>query len=143
MRSNRRTIEAFVKKVVTARPTESLAAVARLMEQHHIGAVIIVEHDRPTGILTDRDLALLLGARGVAPQTEVKSVMKQPVRVAYWDDGVFDVTEVMMEHRVRRVPVVDDKEELIGLVTLDDLLRVLSQEFANLAQSARSDMEVK
>ena len=143
MRPNRRTIESFVKKVVTAEPGDTLASVAQLMEQHNVGAVVVVEHRKPVGIVTDRDLALQLGARGVPAQTAVVKIMKQPIRVVYRDDGVFDVTEAMVDNGVRRLPVVDNDEQLVGLVTLDDLLRVLSRELSNLAQGIQSEMEVK
>jgi CBS domain-containing protein len=52
------TIEKFVKQVVTASPSESLGAIARRMEQHNVGAVVIVEGQRPVGIVSDRDLGL-------------------------------------------------------------------------------------
>jgi CBS domain-containing protein len=54
----------FTKQVITAGPAETLAGVARLMQEHHVGTVVLVEDQRPVGILTDRDLALALGARG-------------------------------------------------------------------------------
>jgi CBS domain-containing protein len=58
----------FTRAVVTAGPEETLAAVAKKMQEHNVGTVVIVEDRRPVGIVTDRDLALALGARGVSPQ---------------------------------------------------------------------------
>jgi CBS domain-containing protein len=71
------------------------------------------------------------------------TVMSKPPKVVYRDEGVFDATQAMMDYGVRRLPVVDDNEELVGLVTLDDLLRVLSKELSNLSQGIRSEMEVR
>jgi signal-transduction protein with cAMP-binding, CBS, and nucleotidyltransferase domain len=138
-----KTIETFVKKVVTVLPCESLSSVARAMEQHNVGAVVVAENRRPAGIVTDRDLALHLGAHGMSAQTPVLKIMTAPVNTANRDDGVFDATQAMMEYRVRRLPVVDDDGELVGIVTLDDLLKVLSGELSALIQGIKSEMEVK
>lgn len=137
------TIESFVRKVVTANPWDSIAAIAGSMEQHNVGAVVIAENHKPVGIVTDRDLALRLGAHDVAPQTRAVTVMSKPVKTVHSDEGVFDTTQSMMEYGVRRLPVVDDDGELVGLVTLDDLLRVLSRELSNSSQSIKSEMEVE
>jgi CBS domain-containing protein len=138
-----KTIEKFVKRVVTAAPSDALAAVARQMEEHNVGAVVIVETHRPVGIVTDRDLALQLGARGVSPRTAVGEVMSTPVQTVSSDEGVFDTSLVMKENGVRRLPVVDEDGRLVGLVTLDDLLRVLSRELTNLTEGIRTEMEIQ
>ncbi|MCI0456717.1 MAG: CBS domain-containing protein [Gemmataceae bacterium] len=138
-----KTIEKFVKRVVTAAPGDALAAVAQQMERHHVGAVVIVENHRPVGIVTDRDLALQLGAHGVAPRTPVGEVMSTPVQTVSSDDGVFDTSQVMKESGVRRLPVVDEDGRLVGLVALDDLLLVLSRELSNLTESIQTEMEMR
>ena len=137
-----KTIEKFVKRVVTAMP-QTLAAVARLMEQHNVGAVVLAENHRPVGIVTDRDLALHIAAHGVPLQAPAARVMSTPVMTVGRDDGVFDTTQSMMESGVRRLPVVDEDGRLVGLVTLDDLLRVLGRELSNLLDGIRSEMAVK
>jgi len=58
----------FVREVVTAGPRDSLAKVAKLMEQHNVGTVVVAEQDRPVGIVTDRDLALAACAGRVSPE---------------------------------------------------------------------------
>jgi CBS domain-containing protein len=136
-----KTIEKFVKKVVTTRPNVSLSSVAHLMEQHNVGAVIVVENDRPVGIVTDRDLALAVAARGIALETAASRVMSAPVITADLSDEVLDTTRTMMEARVRRLPVIDNDGRLVGLVTLDDLLRLLSRELANLIEGIKPEME--
>lgn len=124
----------FATKVVSAGPKESLAVVARLMEQHNVTAVVIVVDQKPIGLVTERDLALALGARGTPPQTCVERVMHSPVATIEQHLGVFHATEQMSNHRVRRLPLVDDEGCLVGIVTLDDLLKLLAGELSNLAQ---------
>jgi CBS domain-containing protein len=136
-------IERFNRPVVTASPNDSLASVARSMAEHNVGAVIITENHRPVGIVTDRDLALALGARGTSPQTPVVRVMTTPVETINQDEGVFAATEAMRTSRARRLPVVDDDGLLVGLVTLDDLLRLLSREPANLQEGIAAELEVR
>jgi CBS domain-containing protein len=138
-----KTIERFIKRVVMAGPQEPLASVAHFMEEHHVGAVVIVENHKPVGIVTDRDLALQVVARGVSPQTPVVRVMSTPVQTIYQDEGVFDTTQAMMSAGVRRLPVVDEDGRLVGIVTLDDLLRVLSRELSNLTDGIKPEMETR
>lgn len=135
-----KTIERFFKRVVTARPQETLVAVARLMEQHNVGAVVIVENHAPVGMITDRDLALEVVARGTSVQAPVVQIMSTPPKTVSLDAGVFDTTRTMMEAGVRRLPVVDAEGRLVGLVTLDDLLRIMSCELSHLAEGIRSEM---
>jgi CBS domain-containing protein len=136
-------IEQFVRKVVTAQPQDSLAAVARRMQEHNVGAVVIAERQRPVGIVTDRDLALELGARGTPPECPVVKVMSTPVEIVSLGEGVFDVAELMKEYKVRRLPVVDEDGILVGLVTLDDLLHLLARELWNLTQVVEAEMGVQ
>lgn len=138
-----KTIEKFVKKVVSAAPRESLATIARLMGQHNVGAVVIAETGKPVGIVTDRDVALRVVAQGLSSQARAGEVMSTPVKIVHRDEGVFDTTQVMMELGVRRLPVVDDDGLLVGLVTLDDLLRLLVRELSNIVEGIKQEMEVK
>jgi CBS domain-containing protein len=138
-----RYVENFAKPVLTAAPDDSLASVASTLEQHNVGAVVILEHRRPVGILTDRDLALALALHGATPRTPVVRVMTTPVETVAAGAGVFQATQAMREYHVRRLAVVDDEGELVGIVTLDDLLRLLSRELSNLAEGIAPEMQVR
>jgi CBS domain-containing protein len=131
------------RKPVTAGPTEPLSAVARRMQEHNVGAVVIVEGQKPVGIITDRDLALALGAQGVALQEPVKSVMIAPVRTIPEGAGIFAATQCMRDVGVRRLAVVDNDGRLVGIVSLDDLLRLLGGELYNLAEGIKREAEAK
>jgi CBS domain-containing protein len=139
----RRYVENFAKKVMTAAPGDSLAAVARTMDEHNVGAVVVAEYHRPVGIVTDRDLALALGVRGLTPETPVARVMATPAETIGVADGVFQATQTMRERNVRRLVVVDDAGDLAGIVTLDDLLRLLSRELANLVEGIAPAMQLR
>jgi CBS domain-containing protein len=132
----------FVREVVTAGPNDPLAKVAQLMEEHNVGTVVVAEQDRPVGIVTDRDLALAVCARGVSREELVHNVMTCPVSTMRQDEGIYKATQHMMELAVRRLPVVDEVGRLVGLVSLDDLLLVLSRELHNVAEGIRAETAV-
>lgn len=135
-------IRDFAKTVVSARPQDSLMAVARLMDEHNVGAVVILEKQRPVGMITDRDLALELGARRTSPDVPVSQVMSTPVATVPWTDNLVEVTESMRELNVRRLVVVDDDQRVTGIVTLDDLLQVLIGALDNLRHGIAPEMLV-
>ncbi|HLN30140.1 MAG TPA: CBS domain-containing protein [Gemmataceae bacterium] len=135
--------EIFTRDVVTAGPEETLAAVAAKMAEHNVGTVVVVENRRPVGIITDRDLALALGAQGVSPQAQAQKVMTRHVLAIPEDMGIYSATKFMREREVRRLPIVDREDRLVGIVTLDDLLRFLGRELYNLAEGIKHEVEIK
>lgn len=127
------------REVVFARRDESIAQAAQLMRQHHVGDVIVVdEHDGarvPVGVLTDRDIVVEIVAKGVDPAAvTVADAMSAEVTTARENDGVYETIEHMREKGVRRVPVVNAKGALVGLVSIDDLLDLLGDEIGSLAK---------
>lgn len=137
--------EIFTRNVITAGPADTLATVACKMREHNVGTVVIVEDGRPVGIITDRDLALALalGAQGVSPQASAEKVMSRHVLAIPEDMGVYTATQFMREREVRRLPVVDREDRVVGIVTLDDVLRFLGRELYNLAEGIKHEAEVK
>jgi len=133
----------FAPKLVTASPTETLSSVALRMREHHVGAVVIVKGQKPVGIVTDRDLAMALGAQGVAPEALVEGVMTTPVRTLPDGAGIFAATQCMRDAGVRRLPIVDKEDQLVGIVSLDDLMGLLGRELYNLAEGIKHKTEVK
>jgi len=130
----------LARKAITVEPHESLAKAARLMEQENVGAVVVVEMERPVGILTDRDLALAVCLHGASPHGSVQNCMNCPVETIRSDEGVYQATQRMMELAVRRLPVVNDVGQLVGIVSLDDLLGLLSRELRNVAEGVRAEV---
>jgi CBS domain-containing protein len=129
--------------VVFAERDMDLVEAARLMRDHHVGSLVVVDDTGagrvPAGILTDRDIAIAVVAKGVDPTTlrvgEVMSV--DPVTVREQDD-VLDALRAMRAHGVRRVPVIDAKGLLVGILALDDVLEVVAEELGELARAIAS-----
>jgi CBS domain-containing protein len=130
----------MTRKAVTAGPQDSLADVGRIMEKECVGAIVVTEGNKPVGIVTDRDLALAVCVRGTSPQEAVQSIMTAPVSTIREDEGVYTATQQLMEQAVRRLPVVDAKGKLVGLVSLDDLLILLSRELNNMAEGIKAEL---
>ena len=108
---------------ITCGPDTPAAQVGRLMSEHDIGAVIVVDDGCPVGIVTDRDFAVRLAASGRDAETPVDQFMSHdPVTVAS-DKTVLDAAHQLVARGCRRLPVVDPTSgRLVGIVTLDDLL---------------------
>jgi CBS domain-containing protein len=127
-------------EVTCCRPQTSALEAARLMRQKHVGDVVVVddpvERRVPLGVVTDRDLAIeVLGDGRDAATTAVSALVHRPVVIARDSEDVSVVIERMRTHGVRRVPVVDERESLVGIVTLDDLLKSLLAEMHTLLET--------
>jgi CBS domain-containing protein len=120
--------------VVTAHRTQSAGNVATVMKEERVGSVIIEDDDKPVGIVTDRDLVLdVLEPRSDPSTVTAADIMtKTPVTVDL-DEGLFTAIEEMHGHLVRRLPVVDEDGNIAGIITLDDLVVMLTDELDNLA----------
>ena len=107
--------------VVTATPEASAISVARQMRDNRVGSVVIVDPaGSPVAMITDRDLALRVFAEGVDPETAVGEHASRPLVCGEPAMQLEEAAALMVQHRVRRLPVVDDGR-LAGIVTLDDI----------------------
>jgi CBS domain-containing protein len=101
----------------------TLDSAARLMRDRSVGCVPVVStDDKLVGILTDRDIvmAVALGERPL-PTLRIADAMHTPVHTCRASDNIEEAARIMSKHRVRRLPVVDATESLVGLVSIDDL----------------------
>jgi CBS domain-containing protein len=130
----------FTNEVVSAAPKDSLAKVAKLMEEHGVGTVVLAEGQRPVGIVTDRDIALGIGVQGHSSQTPVQEIMTCPITTIGQHEGIFKATKVMRENAIRRLVVVDEVGRVCGVVSMDDLFLLLCRELNNLAEGIRPEV---
>jgi len=110
------------------------------MRQGHIGSLVIVEQMNggkriPVGIVTDRDIVVEVIATGLDPAViTVGDVMERELVVGRESDSVLQTLEIMRFKGVRRLPTVDGEGQLVGIVTVDDILEVLSEELSELSR---------
>jgi|JRYE01.1.fsa_nt_gb CBS domain-containing protein len=128
-----------VLDAVCCLPDITIAAAARAMRQNHVGDLIVIddadEEREPIGMITDRDIVLEVIALGRDPNTvKVREVMTTHVVIASADEDATTALERMRSQGVRRLPVVDEGGFVMGIVALDDLLRLHAEQAAALAQ---------
>ena len=122
-----------IRAVETADPEATVETLARIMDDAGVGSVVVTEANRVVGVVTDRDVALTLARDADPAALTAADVMAAEPLTLPSSAGVLELTEVMATEGVRRIPVVDDNGVIVGIVTLDDVVRLLSVELANLA----------
>ena len=131
--------------VTTVRDTGIIEA-AKLMRDHHVGCLVVVEdkggQTEPVGILTDRDIVIEVIAEEVdVADVTVGDVMSYALLKVNEKETVFDTAQRMRARGVRRVPVIKDSGELAGILALDDILELLSEELSLLARLTSRETE--
>lgn len=121
------------RKITVGYKQTSVVAAAQLMREDHVGSLVVVDEENGSrqvrGIITDRDIVMSVVATGLHPEPLcLEDIMSDRLVTAHEADSLLDVMRAMREHGVRRVPVVGVQDELVGLLTLDDALKILSQE---------------
>jgi signal-transduction protein with cAMP-binding, CBS, and nucleotidyltransferase domain len=111
--------------------------VAKVMGEKNVGSVVVVTgENRPTGIITDRDLAVRVMAQEKNPgEVRAGDILTRDV-VTFQDSmGVYEAIQKMTAEGIRRMPIVDDGGRLIGIVTMDDIIRMLGEEMTAIAKN--------
>jgi CBS domain-containing protein len=114
--------DVMTRDVRTMKPGDSVVEAAKCMDEMNVGVVPVCDGEKLVGMVTDRDIVV----RGVAQQGDLKNmkltdVMSGSVRCAREDEDVDKVLSEMAEAQIRRMPVVDGNQRLVGIVTLGDI----------------------
>jgi CBS domain-containing protein len=106
-------------------PTDTVFEAAQLMKSENVGSIPIIKDkdtNRLEGIVTDRDLAIKVVAEGLDPKsTRVLEVMTTDVVSCRPDDNVNEALALMEQHQVRRIPIVDSSDKLVGIIAQADI----------------------
>ena len=126
--------EVCMRPVVTIHGKASVRDAARLMREKRIGALVVTTNHRPKGMITDRDIVVAVVAESLDPaDVPVADVMRSNPAVIRGDRGVLDAVRLFEAKAVRRLPVVDNRGFVIGIITLDDVLMLLGTEMGHVA----------
>lgn len=126
-------------ELVTADANTSLPDLAGLMDEKHVGSVVIEENGTPVGIVTDRDIALQVVGQDIEPSEIVAGeVMTDEPITARPDQSILELSETMAEHGIRRTPVVEDGE-MTGIVSVDDVFVLLDEELSYVSETLKAD----
>lgn len=126
--------DAIRKPPVAVDVDATLVEAAGLMDTASVGCVIVVDGDQPVGMLTDRDITVRAVARGMAPDARVDAVMSTDIITADAAADLRSVMSVFRSHPIRRIPVMDNGN-LVGVITLDDLMVDLSADLCDLTRA--------
>ena len=133
--------EICTKPAVTVSAVALVRDAARLMRTTNVGALVVVDEGKPSGIVTDRDLALSVVAEGRDPESvRVREVMRKDPAVIDEGSGILDTLQMFRARGVRRLPVVNKTGILIGIITLDDLLILLGTEMGHVSAAVSREL---
>ena len=127
------------REVIVVDKTASIVEAARLMRKYHVGDLVVVE-DRagkrvPVGIVTDRDIVLEVVAEGVdMNDVNVGDIMSNNLVTARENDSVLETVKIMRAKGIRRLPVINDDNDLVGILAVDDLIDLFSEQIVDLAR---------
>lgn len=113
--------EIMTRNVKTATRQATLREVAQMMREGDMGAVPVVENEKLVGIVTDRDIVVRAVAEGKDVSTAVGDVMTNEIFAAQENDFVFEAIRLMGDKQVRRIPVINETGELVGIIAMADV----------------------
>lgn len=134
------------REVITIQRDETVLEAARLMRQYHVGAVIVIDNlngcTAPVGIVTDRDLVVeVLATELDETVITVGDIMASEIHTLKESADISEAIQLMRRKTIRRLPVVDEDGDLVGMLTLDDILESLSEELLDLAKLVRYEQK--
>jgi CBS domain-containing protein len=122
------------KPVITASAQMTVYEAARAMRSKNVGALVVVNAGRPIGMLTDRDIAVDVVARGMDPHSvRIRDVMRKKPLTIRQELGLLDAARAFAKSGIRRLPVVDKGGVLIGVIAIDDIMILLGNEMGYVA----------
>ncbi len=123
--------------VITVNEKQTLREGSKFMYQHNIGGLVVLmdtsnnenaEIDKPIGIITERDIARLVAfSSNLSTDTIISEVMSKPLITINQNSSIKEVTDLMQKNDIRRLPIVDNKGKLVGIITAKDILRSLME----------------
>ena len=123
--------EVMTTEVETINADQTAREAASFMLRADAGSIPVCDGDRVIGMITDRDIAVRGVAEGRGPDTPVSELMSDGIICAHEDEDISKVAQRMSEEQVRRIPVLDSDEKLVGIVSLGDLTRETNGEAAH------------
>jgi len=128
------------RDVAVATRETTASAAAQLMRHHHVGTLVICEQLNggrrvPVGIVTDRDIVIAVVAPGLNPGAiTAGDIMSGELVTTRESEGVLQALEIMRYKGVRRLPVVGEDAQVVGIIAIDDILEVLAEELTDISR---------
>jgi CBS domain-containing protein len=117
--------ECMTVGVLTLPASASIKQAAKLLKKSRVGSVIATKDGKAVGIITERDIVYSVVAEGKSPEkTKLKDIMSKPLKVIKANQTIEDAALALKQNNIKRLPVVDSKGQLVGIVSEGDLMRV-------------------
>lgn len=126
--------DVMTRNVRTLAPTSTVAEAAKAMDELDVGVIPVCEGDKLLGMVTDRDIVVRAVAQGLDGNTPLAKVMSTDVRTARETDDLDTVLADMASSQIRRLPVLDGAERLVGIISIGDIA-VKGQDEEDVGQS--------
>lgn len=117
--------EFMVKNVVTVNSFESIKETAKKLYVKRVGSAIVMENNKPVGIITVRDIVNSIGPFENPLKSKVKEIMSQPLIHIHPDESIIDVAEIMTNKNIHKLPVIIN-DEVLGIISSSDLVVLFS-----------------
>ncbi|VVB98035.1 Inosine-5'-monophosphate dehydrogenase [uncultured archaeon] len=118
--------DVMTKNVIVIDKGSPLSDAAKMMRKHDVGSIVVVDGKSAVGIITERDVIHKVIAAGKdVTKLKVDEVMSRPLRVVKPTAGIEDAAKAMKGNKVKRLPVINEKKELIGILSEGDIARLL------------------
>jgi len=137
--------------VITVKEKQTLREGAKFMYQHNIGGLIVLmdissnessEIDKPIGIITERDIARLVSfSSNLSTEVPISEVMSKSLITINQNSSIKEATDLMQQNNIRRLPILDNKGKLVGIITAKDILRSI-MEFLKSIMSQQDIMQL-
>ena len=128
------------RNVICVNTGSVISEVAKQMEDKNVGCVIVVDNDKPCGLVTDRDIVIRVINRERDPsKTYVDDIMSELVLCLDEDMGLYEALEKLKGKSLRRFPVIDKHGNLKGIITIDDIVYLLGKELYDVASILQSE----
>ena len=117
--------EVMTRALVSVDPSTTLSQISKMMEQGGMGSILVKRNGSPSGIITDRDFAIKVAAKGLSLDTIVEKIATFPLVTISFDDSILDAAKVMSDKKIRKLAVVESGK-IVGIITTTDLVNKLA-----------------
>lgn len=113
----------MIRDVKTVSPRDNVKKIVGIMNRHRLGSLVVIENDKPTGIITERDILRKVVSKNLVPEdVTAQDIMTKSLATVNPADSVVDAIELMASRNIKKLPVVDNGE-LVGIITASDILK--------------------
>jgi len=117
--------ELMIKNVVSVKSSDSLQNVAKKLYLKRVGSAIVMENDKPVGIITNRDIVNCIGSFDISLESPASKIMSSPLIYVHPDESIIEVAEIMTSKNIRKIPVIVNNE-VLGIISASDLVVIFT-----------------